>query len=1039
MTLSEFFIRRPRFSGVISIIMVLMGLIALVLLPVSQYPEMTPPQIIIKAVYPGANAALLIDTVAIPIENQINGVENMLYMSSTATDNGIYELTITFNVGTDPDMAQVKVENRLEQVKALLPPIVTQEGLSVRTQSSNMLAFLVLDSPNGTFDSLALSDFAYGQIQNPLKRIPGVSDVNIFGPQKSVRIWLNPEQLSALGLSAESVVQAISAQNTQSAVGSIGAAPMPNSNERVISLATTGLLSSVSEFENIVVAAGQNGSLVRLKDVARVEMGADTYQLSAEYNGHGAVVMEVNQAPNSNSLKIMAALRKEIAVLEKSFPRDMVFRVAYDSTAFVKASIENIVMTLFLTFLLVVFVVYIFLQNIRATLIPMITIPVSLIATFAVLYMIGFDLNILTLFAMILAIGLVVDDAIIVVERVSYLMEYKKMKRLEASILAMKEISSSVIATTLVLLSIFIPVAMMVGITGKIYQQFAITIATAVVFSSINALTLSPALCALLLQEKQSKTNRCFALFDKGLAYLENTFLTCVRWLCHRLCSTALICLGVLVLLVWLFKTTATSFLPEEDQGFILANIQLPDVASMNQTSAVLREMAEKVTAVPGVKYMIGIAGNSMLSAGGENIGMAAIGLDPWDKRKTKELSLEAITAKLTRQFQNNPKAQITFFSMPAIPGVGTSGGLSFQINALNPDLTPGDLYVAQKKLLRLMNENPAFEYAFSTFRAETPHIYLDLDRIKLESYGISVADLFRVLQNNMGSRYVNNITSGGQTHKVIVQADAPYRHTMEDIGHLRVLNPKGTPIQIREFLDLMITASPKIIYRFNQYLSVAITAQANDNVSSGTAIHEVEKLSSELGSQYRLAWTGLSLQEVESGGIVYILIALAVLFTYLFLVALYESWRTPLAVMMTNIFAVAGALIGLKLMGLPLSIYAQLGIILLIGLASKNAILIVQFILESENQNRLLIEAAIEGAKERYRAVLMTAFTFILGVFPMVVATGAGAASQISMGTAVFFGMIFATMIGVIFVPALFLLCCYEKRKKHARMVQKH
>ncbi|MBQ4472614.1 MAG: efflux RND transporter permease subunit [Alphaproteobacteria bacterium] len=1035
MTFSEFFIRRPRFAGVISIVMVLLGLIALVLLPVSQYPDMTPPQIIVKAVYPGASASLLIDTVAIPIENEINGVEGMLYMSSTATDNGIYELTITFNVGTDADMAQVKVENRLEQVKALLPPVVTQEGLSVRSQSSNMLAFLVLDSPNGTYDTLALSDFAYSRIQNPLKRIAGVSDVNIFGPEKSVRIWLNPQALSSKGLSAESVVQAIMSQNTQSAVGSIGSAPMPDTDQMVLALTTTGLLSRTEEFENIVVAAGANGSVVRVKDVARVEMGADTYQLNAQYNGHGAVVMEINQSPNSNSLKIMSDLRKEIAALEQSFPRDMAFRIAYDSTAFVKVSIENIVMTLLITFLLVVLVVYVFLQNIWATFVPMITIPVSLISTFAVLYVIGFDLNILTLFALILAIGLVVDDAIIVVERVSYLMEHEKMKRLPASILAMQEIGSSVIATTLVLLSIFIPVAMMAGITGKIYQQFAVTISTAVFFSSINALTLSPALCALLLPEKKSTGCKCFLWFDHFLNILEKIYLICVRWLCDHLCVMVLICFGVLALLIGLFKSTPTSFLPEEDQGFILANVQLPDIAGINQTQAVLKEMAEKVTAVPGVQYMIGIAGNSMLSAGGENIGMAAIGLDPWDDRKKPDLSLSAITTRLTNMFANYNRGKIAFFAMPAIPGVGTSGGLSFQINALNTNISPAELYQAQEKLLTLMNQNPQFEYAFSTFTAETPHVYLDVDRIKLESYGIAVSDLFQVLQNNMGSKYVNNITKEGQTHKVIVQADHEYRDSMEDIGRLYVLNQQQTPVQIREFLDLMITISPKIIYRFNQYLTSAITANTAPFVSSGAAILEVEKLAKELGNEYSLAWTGLSLQEVKTGGLVYILIALAVIFTYLFLVALYESWRIPLAVMTTNIFAVLGALIGSKLMHQALSIYAQLGIVLLIGLASKNAILIVQFILEARQQKRTLLEAALYGAKERYRAVLMTAFTFILGVLPMILATGAGAASQISMGSVVFFGMIVATMIGILFVPGLFLLFCFKKRKAHVSM----
>ncbi len=1030
MNLSEFFIHRPRFAGVLAIVMVLLGAIALFLLPVSQYPDITPPQIIIQATYPGANAQLMVDTVGIPIENQINGVEGMLYMSSTATDNGTYQLTVTFNVGVDPDIAQVKVENRLEQAKALLPPIVTQEGLQVRTQSANLLAFLVLESPKGSHDALALSNYAFANIQNPLKRISGVSDVHIFGPQKSVRIWLNPRALAAMNLSANAVVSAIEAQNANSAIGTLGAAPSVGLDGMVLSLTTTGLLSSLKEFENIVVAAGQDGSVVRLKDVARIEFGADNYQLGAQYNGQGAVVMEVNQMPNSNALTIIKNLRKEMATLQKAFPEDMVFRIAYDSTAFVQASIENIVTTLFITFLLVVLVVYLFLQNFRATLIPMITIPVSLIATFAVLYAIDFDLNILTLFAMILAIGLVVDDAIIVVERVSYLMQHQGMNSFEASIQAMKDISSSIIATTLVLLSIFVPVAMMAGITGKIYQQFAVTISTAVVFSSINALTLSPALCSLLLT-KQGDTSSYFSWFNRAVAWVQNIYLYCVDFLIKRLWMAVGLCFMVILGLVGFFYIVPTSFIPQEDQGFILANVQLPDTATINQTKEVLKEMSNQVTATDGVAYMIGIAGTSMLSSGGENIGMAAIGLRPWDDRKKKSLSIENITRKLSGYFNNFTKAQIAFFEMPAIPGVGTSGGLSFQLNALNGELTPQELYDTQQKLLEMMNTDPLFQYAFGTFTAQTPHIYLDIDRIKLESYGVSVNTLFNTLQNNFGARYVNNISVDGQTNKVIVAAENSYRQTPNDIGALYVFNEKKQRMPIQEFINLRTVVSPKIIYRFNQYLSAAITAEAASGVSSGKAIQKVEKLAGQLSNQYGIAWTGLSLQEVETQGLVYILILLAVVFTYLFLVALYESWCVPLSVMMTNIFAVLGALIGLKIMGQSLSIYAQLGIILLIGLASKNAILIVQFILDAIMTGTEERKAAALGAEERYRAVLMTALTFILGVFPMIIATGAGAASQISMGAAVFFGMIAATVVGVVFVPSLFLLFDF-RRKDH-------
>ena len=1026
---SRFFITHPRFSGVIAVLMVLIGTIAGFILPISQYPQITPPQIIVEATYPGANAQVLVDTVAVPIENQINGVEGMLYMSSTANDSGTYQLTITFNIGVDPDIAQVKVENRLDQVKSILPEIVTQEGLSVKTQSANMLAFLVLESPGGTYDSLYLSNFAYTNIQNPLERIPGISAVSIFGPQNSIRIWMNPEKITALGLSANTIIQAIESQNNQAAIGSIGSAPTPSDNNMVLALTTMGLLSTPEQFEDIIISSSSSGGIVRLKDVARVEIGADNYQLSAQYNGKPAVIMELNQTPNSNSLSIMKNLRKEMAQLKKSFPDDIEFQIAYDSTAFVYASIAGILSTLAITFGLVIMVVFLFLQNAKATLIPMITIPVSLIATFMVIYAIGFDINILTLFAMILAIGLVVDDAIIVVERVQYLMKYRKMKSTPASIQAMKDIASSIIATTLVLLSIFIPVALMAGITGKIYQQFAVTIATAIVFSAINALTLSPALCAIFLRnehqslQKQEKATSLFARFNQALNQLTQFYLSLVHWLCAHLIPTILIGCFVIGGIIFGFNIIPSSFIPEEDQGVLLVNLELPDTATINQTGALLNQMSDEILKVPGVKYFIGIAGNSLLSAGGENIGMGVVGLKPWDERKEKALSLESINARLSALFADNPYASIEFFAMPAIPGVGTSNGLSFQLNALNNNTKPVELYDTLEKLLLMMNQDKTFAYAFSTFTAQTPHLYLDIDRTKLEFYDVPLSNLFTVLQNNLGSRYVNNITVAGQINKVIVQADYPYRKDIENIDSLYVLNNVGKPIQIKEFIRFKTTLSPKIIYRFNQYLSAAVTAQTASGVSTGTGITQTEKLATELGNQYTIAWTGLSLQEVETTGLAFILIAFAFIFSYLFLVALYESWLIPFSVILTNIFAISGALLGLKLMHLPLSIYAQLGIVLLIGLASKNAILIVQFMITYRRQGMDILTAALKGANERYRAVLMTALTFILGVMPMIFASGAGAASQISMGTTVFFGMIAATLIGVLFVPALFTL----------------
>lgn len=1021
MNFSSFFISRPRFAGVIALVMVLAGTIAAFVLPISHYPEITPPQIVVSADYPGANASVLADTVATPIENQINGVEGMLYMSSTSTDTGQYMLTITFDVGTDPDIAQVKVENRLDKAKPFLPQIVVQEGLDVHQQSANVLAFITLTSPKGTYTPLFLSNFAFTHIQNPFKRIKGMGDVNIYGPQHAIRIWLDVQKMNGLGIDSNEIIQSIESQNQVAGVGSLSSAPAPAGTNQVLSLTAKGLLSTVQDFEQIIVRANLNGGVIRLKDVARVEMGADNYQLNASLNNQPSVVMSLSQLPNSNSLEIMKALKKEIAALEKTFPPDMEFKIVYDSTTYVKASIQAILMTLFLTFLLVMVVIYVFLQDLKATLIPMITIPVSLIATFMVIYALGFDINILTLFAMILAIGLVVDDAIVVVERVQYLIQYEKMSAVQASHQAMKDITSSVIATTLVLLAIFIPVGLMAGMTGKIYQQFAITLSTAVFFSSVNALTLSPALCAIFFNhaaKEKFRWMKCFnCLLDKG----EELYVKGVRFLCEYMKITILITLATIGLLIFLFIRIPSEFIPQEDQGIILASVQLPAIASINQTQDLLRDMSVKARQIPGIQSFIGISGNSMLSASGENIGMAAIVLTPWDERTKSNLSMDAILKKLTQQFSNRPEAQVNFFAMPSIPGVGNADGISFQLNALNQNTSADELDKALNKTLTFINENQLFSFGFSSFTSDTPHVYLDINRTKLAAYQVALADLFSVLQNNLGSRYVNNITLDGQINKVIVQADFSARQDIPDISKLYVPNKSGKLIQVQNFLNEKIILMPKIIYRFNQYLSADINAQTAPHISSGTAIDALQKFESSLGKNFQLAWTGLTLQEVKTAGLALILITLALVFCYLFLVALYESWWIAFAVLLTNIFAVLGALLGLEIFGLSFSIYAQLGVVMLIGLASKNAILIVQFTTEYQRSGMDVISAAVKGAGERFRAVLMTALTFILGTFPMVVATGAGAASQRSIGTSVFCGMILATLVGILFVPAYF------------------
>ncbi len=1021
---SRFFINRPIFAGVVSIVITLGGLITMLSLPIAQYPNIEPPTVTVSASYPGANAKVVADTVAAPIEQQVNGVEGMIYMSSNSADDGSYNLTVTFETGTNLDMAQVLVQNRVAIAEPQLPEDVKRIGVTTKKKSPNFALAINLISPDGRYDDIYLSNYATLRLRDELSRVPGAGDVQVMGAGAySMRIWLDPEKLLALGITTEDVANAIREQNIQVAAGVIGQPPAPKGQSFQYTVTVRGRLEDVEQFKNIIIKAEPGGRLTRVKDVARVELGAQSYNIQSKLNDKPSSLIFIYQLPGANLLDLSQRARAVMERLKKSFPQGMDYVITYDASWVVQASINEIVVTLLIAAILVILTVFVFLQDWRATLIPSVTIPVSLVGTFAVMSVLGFSINTLSLFGLVLAIGIVVDDAIVVVENVSRNIDESGLPAKEATLKAMEEVTGPVIATTLVLLAVFVPTAFMGGITGILYKQFALTIATATLFSSINALTLSPALCGLVMRPTPEHRNPLFRGFNKVLDSATAGYLQVVRRAVRHRFFSLLVFVGIGALAFWGGSVIPSGFVPPEDQGYLMANIQLPDGASMQRTSQVMKKVNQIIAETPGVANNISVTGYSILdSVASSNMGFNVVVLKHWDERAgDPKKSMGAILAHLRREFNKIQAAVVVAFPTPALPGLGVTGGFDFMLQ----DRAGVGLVQLEKMANELVNDGNAQQgltALYTGFRASVPQIFVEVDRTKVKTLGIPLSSVFNTMQAYLGSSYVNDFNKFGRTYQVKIQAAARFRAQPRDIQMLEVRNKEGKMVPLGTLVDVKDSLGPQILRRYNMYSSASIKGNAAPGFSSGQAMEIMARMAeSKLPSTMGYEWTGMSYQEQVASGEAGFIFLLAVVFVYLVLAAQYESWKIPVPVILSVPLALSGAFAALMLRGLDNNVYTQIGLVLLVGLATKNAILIVEFAKEKYETGMTAEEAAVEASRLRFRPILMTAFSFILGVIPLLVATGAGAGSRQALGTAVFGGMMAATILGVIFVPPLF------------------
>lgn len=1026
----SFFIDRPVFSAVISILIVIVGIIGLTMLPIDQYPQITPPVVKISASYPGASALTVSQAVATPIEQELNGTPGMLYMESNSSNSGGFSATVTFDISADPDLAAVEIQNRIKLAESRLPAEVIQNGISVEKQAASQLLTLCLTSTDPKFDEIYLSNFATLNVLDLIRRIPGVGRVSNIGSRYyAMQIWVQPDKLANFGLTVADLQNALKDQNRESAAGVLGQQPVQGLDV-TIPITTQGRLSTVSQFEEIVVRANADGSIIRLRDVARISLEAQSYNTESAINKENAAVLAIYMLPGANAMEVAKSVKEAMEEISKNFPEGMSYEIPFDMTTYISESIHEVYKTLFEALILVIIVVYLSLQSWRATVIPLVAVPISLIGTFGFMLIFGFSLNILTLLGLVLAIGIVVDDAIVVVENVERIMEEEKLSPYQATKKAMEGLTGAIIATSLVLAAVFIPVSFLGGITGQLYRQFTVTIVVSVLLSTVVALTLSPVMCSLILkpEDPNKKKNIVFRRINEWLAIGNHKYVGLIKHIVkhpRRVLSTFGM---VLIAILLIHRIIPTSFLPIEDQGYFKIELELPEGATLERTRIVTERAVEYLMKNPAVEYVQSVAGSSPRVGTSQARSELTVILKPWEERDSQ--TIDNIMAQVKKDMSQYPECKVYLSTPPVIPGLGSSGGFEMQLEARG-DATFENLVQATDTLMYYASKRKELSGLSSALQADIPQLYFDVDRDKVKFSGVPLADVFSTMKAYTGSVYVNDFNMFNRIYRVYIQAEAPYREHKENINLFFVRGTDNAMIPLTSLGTTSYTTGPGSIKRFNMFNSSVILGEAADGYSSGQAMEIIEQIAREhLPENIGVEWSGLSFQEKQAGGQTGMVLALVFMFVFLFLAALYESWMVPVAVLLSLPVAALGAYLGVWGCGLENDVYFQIGLVMLVGLAAKNAILIVEFAKEQVDKGVDVVQAALHASQLRFRPILMTSLAFILGMLPMVIASGPGSASRQAIGTGVFFGMIFAVTVGILLVPFFFVLIYKMKAK---------